>query len=1287
MDERKRALVVGINAYGAGVPSLGSAVRDAEAIAQQLELAHGYEVELLRDAEATVGSIMASLAGVVDAGLSEESSFVLYYAGHGIAADDIDGAGPQGFLLAHDAELTNQGTWLGMSSLRDALDGLSCRHLMMVLDCCYAGAFRWASTRSVGVAKRPLYKSQYERYREGIAWQVLTSASYDEEADDAAPVTPDRGDRAGPGGHSPFAQALITALSGSDADSSRGGMAADGVITATELYQFIYEQVAVNDRQTPGIFPLKHDNKGEFVFLAPGVELNLEPDPPLDDATNPWLGLDPYTSADRDLFFGRDEATKGLVERVKADRFVAVVGPSGSGKSSLIHAGLLPALEAADQDWAVIESTRLTADPAAQLEAARMQLTSAAASERQLLVIDQFENLFRSAGDTDRTRFLGDLRAMVESIDGPTVVIGLRTNFENRAATELGDLWTDEARVPVPEFSPDELRSVILGPAQAKAVFFEPASIIDDLVHEVVRMPGAGPLLSLTLAALYRQAQARRHDTGTADRMLSAEDYDAIGGVAGVVHRRAHDLYNRADDAGKSTIRRLLLRLVEQGTDGLKRRRVDREELRFGEGHEQIVASTLDSLVAGGLLVVGSDSEREYVEAAHDALVTSWDKQLEWLAQSGSQKVIRDAWGAADDWRRTDACRATSKYLWNHNPNLLELERRDREQELNALEQDFRSASTVRKTRLARRLVIVTAAVIVALSVAGAAFYLQRNEARQQARVSTSRQLAAIGLELAGGGSHDQALLIAAEGFRIGDGQVPRDPPTLLNRSTGQSLDALLGAVAQWPALTQVLTGHEDAVRAAAISGDGRVAATADAGGLIALWDTATGELRGSFQLDDAIPAGSVSSEQSRSLALDDDGSVVAVITGAKGDAVWVWEAQSGAHKMTVDAADLAPSEFETRAFENISVSADGTRLLSSQLAGATVWETETGERLEELSVDEEPYVKQSLLGPSAQLALIGGESAQHLISVDDPESILVSVENAARFGAAFSSDGCTVAIVGRRAIEGIGVQEGIWFFDLGSLAFWPDPIPLDEPASFLAFSPDGQRLTASVGPSGGPQMLTVWGLPKAAAPQGDAANPCPIAEPYAPFDIEAETPVRAVAGAAFTKDGAVVAVAPTQHGAFVWDASADPAAGDVYEGDAIALSGDGRTVVFAAPNEESPEARIVDLETGASSSIPVTTNEYGRQPAMAVNDGGSLIATFVDELVVLWAIDPNTGRGTSSVLGPGDSQDDMVDEYPISFDPTGRWLAWVSGESIVIWDIGRDIELRRLDIGFEFVP
>ncbi len=362
MDGRRRALVVGINAYGGGIPRLGSAVRDAEAVADQLEQAHKFEVELLLDAEATTAAIMASVARAADAGLTPDDSFVMYFAGHG-TTDQSDE--PEGFLLGSDARRTKDGAWLGMASLKTALvEGLNCRHLMLVLDCCNAGAFRFAQTRAVGGTKRPLYKSQYERYRNGVAWHVLTAAAHDETADDAAPLTDDRGESHAPGGHSPFAQALIDGLLGA-ADASRRDIGPDGVLTATELHQYIYDMVAVNDRQTPGIYPLRPDNKGEFVFHAPGATLELEDDPPFDASNNPWLGPRAYTTDDQELFFGRKDATAQLRERIDTCRFLAVVGPSGCGKSSLVRAGLLPSLES--PAWIAVESARLTADPTAQL--------------------------------------------------------------------------------------------------------------------------------------------------------------------------------------------------------------------------------------------------------------------------------------------------------------------------------------------------------------------------------------------------------------------------------------------------------------------------------------------------------------------------------------------------------------------------------------------------------------------------------------------------------------------------------------------------------------------------------------------------------------------------------------------------------------------------------------------------------------------------------------------------------------------------------------------------------
>ena len=119
--------------------------------------------------------------------LSEESPFLLYFAGHGVAGTMRTDEGAAGVSAPAGRRVGEARAWLGMDALREALGGLACRHLLVVLDCCYAGAFRWATaTRDIAFVQPAALRSQYERYLEGKAWQALTSASADEKAADAA---------------------------------------------------------------------------------------------------------------------------------------------------------------------------------------------------------------------------------------------------------------------------------------------------------------------------------------------------------------------------------------------------------------------------------------------------------------------------------------------------------------------------------------------------------------------------------------------------------------------------------------------------------------------------------------------------------------------------------------------------------------------------------------------------------------------------------------------------------------------------------------------------------------------------------------------------------------------------------------------------------------------------------------------------------------------------------------------------------------------------------------------
>ena len=359
------AVVIGIDNYGNGVPSLSTPANDARELARVLRDEHGYEQvwefidPICTDENCQPTATREKLEEFLEKTLPKEVEknhrLLFYFAGHGIALNGDDG--PQGYLIPQDAKLGDATTYLPMPKIERALTELSCRHCLIILDCCFAGAFRWSSTRKLVPIPEVIHKERFERFIHDPAWQVITSASYDQFAWDTLELKDDRGTDPNRKQHSPFAAALIEALSGS-ADgyppAKNNKPAGDGVITATELYLYLrgyVEDVTENSiRQTPALWSLKKHDKGEYIFLAPGHELNLPDAPSLDEVLkdetkNPYRGLQSYEKEHSQLFFGRTKLIEKLCDAVCDLPLTVVLGASGSGKSSLVKAGLVPHLE------------------------------------------------------------------------------------------------------------------------------------------------------------------------------------------------------------------------------------------------------------------------------------------------------------------------------------------------------------------------------------------------------------------------------------------------------------------------------------------------------------------------------------------------------------------------------------------------------------------------------------------------------------------------------------------------------------------------------------------------------------------------------------------------------------------------------------------------------------------------------------------------------------------------------------------------------------------------------
>jgi hypothetical protein len=743
---RNLAVVIGIDVYGEGIPQLRSAVADAKAIAEVLRRDHGFETWCLFDDHAQLPQLLTLLREQLPGSLGPEDRLLFYFAGHGIAVDG-DG-GPAGYLIPARARRSECGGFLPMNVLHGELVRLPVRHALVILDCCFAGTFRWSSLRDIEPEARKIHRERYDRYIESAAWQVLTSASSDQLALDL--LANDRGEGAGP--HSPFALALLGGLAGA-ADYTQ-----DNMITADELAMYVRECVttaaeSVGRRQVPQLFPLDRHDCGQFVFQVPNRTLELAPAPALDEDASPYLGLQSFHEEDRALFFGRDAATQRLVEAVDARQLTVVVGPSGSGKSSLVHAGLVPALR--ERGWTVLPTQRpgrepLTAldawtralgaaptsgDPVASWVAAVAARSSAQPDQCWLVVVDQFEELLtHRTAEPDRAAFLDALASALRAAPLFRLVVTVRSDAEPQFHdTSLKSWWT-VARVAVPAMTRDELRQIIEKPATAAVLHFEPSRLVERLIDDVALVPAPLPLLSFALSELYRCCWTRWQD-GVRDRGLRAHDYDEMGSVARALTQRAtavHDKLMDEDAAYAITIRNVFIRMVAIVGGEIARRRVPRDELVYEDPEEnRRVADVLQRFHEARLISQGTEKLRDggtrhsgtgaYAEPTHDELVRGWTKVSQWLDEVDATPGMRTLPALGDAVRSWRSHEHDDIYLWNDpRVDLLNKLGGDRRFVFNADEKRFVDHSVRRLRRRRARVIGGLLTVILLLAIIAA---------------------------------------------------------------------------------------------------------------------------------------------------------------------------------------------------------------------------------------------------------------------------------------------------------------------------------------------------------------------------------------------------------------------------------------------------------------------------------------------------------------------------------------------------------------------------------------
>jgi WD40 repeat protein/class 3 adenylate cyclase len=602
----------------------------------------------------------------------------------------------------------------------------------------------------------------------------------------------------------------------------------------------------------------------------------------------PFKGLQYFDEADSDLFFGRELLTARLVQRLRESRFLSVViGASGSGKSSLVRAGLLPALKKGDPllngtkppknsaRWHVHILTP-TAHP---LEALATELTRSSESVtaaatllddltreprslslflkrkypkgHTLLVMDQFEELFTLCRDEfEREAFIDNLlSAVIPENSQISLIVTLRADFYAHLSQypELRELVAHHQEYIGPMI-PEELRRAIEEPAKRGHWEFEPG-LVDLILRDVGDEPGALPLLSHALLETWKRR---------AGHMLTLKGYADAGGVRGAIAHTAESVYQNLSEEEQGITRNIFLRLTElgEGTEDT-RRRASFNELMSQESDTSTIRQVLNILADARLVTLSEES----AEVAHEALIREWPTLREWLNQDREGlRMHRHLTEAARDWEllgRDPGALYRGAHLaqareWTAlHPNTLNVEERSflhasleqeqheeeerEEQQRRELEAAQRLAETERAraeeqthsaANLRKRSLYLSVALVIAIVSIGVAVWFTI-QLRQQAIVARARELGTQAI-LQRNNNFQLGLLLGIESFRSMDLPVTRG--------------ALFNSTEFNPQLIRYLSGHNGAVRGVVFSPDGKILAAGGYDNTIILWDVQTGE-------------------------------------------------------------------------------------------------------------------------------------------------------------------------------------------------------------------------------------------------------------------------------------------------------------------------------------------------------------------------------------------------------------------------------------------------------------
>ncbi|WP_013322705.1 hypothetical protein [Gloeothece verrucosa] len=1011
---------------------------------------------------------------------------------------------------------------------------------------------------------------------------------------------------------------------------------------------------------------------------------------------SPYVGLEKFKVEDKDKFFGRDSWIRDLTAHLKQNKVLLLLGASGSGKSSLIQAGLIPALRNETifislnifcfvPDKNPFESfygSLLTKYRQSEAKAAKIvkqdtliQVVKSLKNDSQWLIfIDQFEELFTLTPKTEQSIFINSLTQLIDKLDESVrVVMTMRADFLDKLSPypDLGKIHNRYSRM-LTNMDDSELRLAIAEPAARNGVIFE-KGLIETIIADFHEQAGSLPLLQYTLDLLWKKddLQDRVLKTKThlqdmldllwkkdnvQDRVLKTKTYQDLGGVRGALQKQANTIYGKFDARQRKLAKEIFLELISLEGGKNVSRRADKAIFEQDEIEKEVLYQLIDNR----LLVSRGDDGKATVEVAHEELIRSWEVLQELIRENEQIIILRNRlYADAKEWdelRKQDAVKARGD-LWSGSKlaRIVELRREHSLPNLDDLANEFIDASVKEREEQQQRELKAAQELAKANKKA-----LQESQKREEEQRKANKRLRQVSVILG-------VLLIAVGGFGWAawnqKNQAEYNQAESLGRYASslfdehKELEASVTAIKAGkilqnqhttnPEVTNALhkvlfaneynrlERHNDSVTSVSFSPDGKILASGSWDKTIKLWDVQTGqEIRTLSGHNDSV----------YSVSFSGDGKILA--SGSRDKTIKLWDVQTGKEISTLSG--------HNDSVYSVSFSPDG-KILASGSGDKTIklWDVQTGQEIRTLSGHNDSVYSVSFSPDGKILASGSGYKTIKLWDVQTGQEIrTLSGHNDSVLSVSFSGDGKILASGSRdKTIKLWDVQTGQ---EIRTLSGHNDSV------LSVSFSGDGKILASG----SWDKTIKLWDvqtgqLIRTLSGHNDGVSSVSFS-PIPPSPV--------------TKGGAggILASGSRDTSIKLWDVQTGQLirtlSGHNDGVSSVSFSPDGKILASGSGDKT---IKLWDVQTGQLIRTLSGHNDVVWSVSFSP-DGKILASGSGDKTIKLW--DVQTGQQIRTLSRHNDSV------WSVSFSPDGKILASGSGDkTIKLWDVQTGQQIRTL--------